>query len=1704
MKRFIQVFNSLVGIMAIAFLFSQFANATVEVIIHDLEQASKKAAVTLSTNNIDQGKVLGVTNEVVLAATTPIPCADCDTPTYYTLTVAKTGSGTVTSSPVEINCGSTCSAIYTSGVAVTLTATPASGFVFSGWGGVCSGTGSCTLTMNSNKNVTATFGTATKLVTLNIARITSPAYGTVTSSPAGINCGDICGAVFPVGTAVTLKASPGQGYIFTGWRGCQPEGLQLTCTVTLNSDTTVSANFATNTFSIDVYKTGTGSGTIVSSPVGINCGSDCNSATFKGTPGSSVTFTATAVAGSKFLGWGGACIGNQTSCTVILADRPTNHYPRVMANFIPTDVPLADLIITSVEIKGIPKVGDFGINGWVTIKNQGSGTAKFQVPVGTEHYFAPSILNVSVFKSQLASDYVMVAGSGPAAVSTGDGTIIAPGESKEYDFFTMTDSRLYTRDDFLGTAGEKTLYFMVDIENLVSESDIINNIYTKKFTVSATTSSISLITPKSGEVWRIGSTYTIQWQNSDVAPTTRSVQLYTNPVGSATVCLIANSVPDRGSYTWTIPTTIDRNCWGTHVLTVLRLDGSNIKGQSEVFTISSTPSSMFKIAEISTFAPSYVPGANVNFKVRGIEPDGTATAYEEGFRVSGQIYFGSEPYTPASPQTVSYEPTGWWQLTLIAPSSNGSYKMRVVLSCSFDTGVACAEKYGTGGPQVEQMVPFMVGTTSSGINIITPNGGERWVVDKTYTIGWSTKGVPTSYYNSYPLIELVSGDSSDSAVLTNWRSQDKFANSDDSRFGRTSFTVSKTLAGKNFYVRVSVGDNTGGLSFRGTTAGQVTVVTSPPWRVCAGSPEMVRRSALGTDEFGRLGLDISSHPEILRYRIQWFSGGWSDWYIPGVDDVDWKTDDITKPHRVWAYFGDHNHEFEKCSTTVGNKPDFIVEDINVVNRSTSGEKVFSVRYKNIGSIALAQMLTVELVDTDTGDIYSQSIGGGDIPSGFSYDLEMAQAIREQTRARFYVKAKVDSTNKFVESNENNNELTKTISFTPVTSGKIIDDSKADNDPVLLRRSNGDLIVVYTSEQAGANIGAAYSKISKDNGKTWQGPYKIVDSWGKIDLIENISKQLVVIATDLTPGRIGGGSVTLVSIDGVTWTNQRPVTVTSLNDGYGSIEQSSDGSYYVTFNVSSGVWQSYITKSTDLITWEAAWPVSVDGAPIYGSSIMQASDGTYYLVGYTSVLADESTITPALVALRSTDVKNWVKDNSVNILAHSTMGQHMIEMQGIPTLFYAFDPAFGQARLYYASKKSSWNSPQVAAHGPFPFGVSSVVMSDGSVAIAYMKEVNGQRDIFFQNIGGLIVGGTPDLVVSSISLEPSVPVVGQEVIIKAVVKNIGTVDAFILNSQPLSGPTANLKISGFGYNYVEGTGGAIGTNDNPPIKPGSTATYIFGKHSTIKLSNIGPYSISVTADGGSSDAGGIGVIDESNEGNNTLVKTIIVDNKKVDLKSISAEESVQQRIQQLEYKVSELERQLVENEKQLAQKIDQQLTNRVAGKILLQVEGNGEAWYVDKDTQKKFYLKDGNTAYTALQAFGLGISNENLAKIPVSTSEQVVAKDSDGDGLDDQFETAIGTNPMNKDTDNDGYDDGMEISSGYSPLGPGKTTVDASLVKRLEGKIILAVNKHGEAFYISNGIAHYLKDGASAYQIMRNQSLGITNNDLRKIQVGEFE
>ncbi len=77
-------------------------------------------------------------------------------PSTFALTVTKSGQGSVSSAPSGIKCGRDCSESYAAGTAVVLTAKAGRGYSFTGWSGACSGTGTCTVTMNADKTVTAT------------------------------------------------------------------------------------------------------------------------------------------------------------------------------------------------------------------------------------------------------------------------------------------------------------------------------------------------------------------------------------------------------------------------------------------------------------------------------------------------------------------------------------------------------------------------------------------------------------------------------------------------------------------------------------------------------------------------------------------------------------------------------------------------------------------------------------------------------------------------------------------------------------------------------------------------------------------------------------------------------------------------------------------------------------------------------------------------------------------------------------------------------------------------------------------------------------------------------------------------------------------------------------------------------------------------------------------------------------------------------------------------------------------------------------------------------------------------------------------------------------------------------------------------------------------------------------------------------------
>jgi len=143
----------------------------------------------------------------------------------YTLNVTAV-SGTVVKNPNQ--------ATYNSGVNVVLTATPATGYVFTSWSGDATGsTNPLTVTMNSNKNITANFAAVVNAYTLNVTAVN----GTVVKNPDQ--------PTYNSGLSVQLTATANSGYTFTSWSG-DATGSVNPLTVVMNSNKNITANFTLN------------------------------------------------------------------------------------------------------------------------------------------------------------------------------------------------------------------------------------------------------------------------------------------------------------------------------------------------------------------------------------------------------------------------------------------------------------------------------------------------------------------------------------------------------------------------------------------------------------------------------------------------------------------------------------------------------------------------------------------------------------------------------------------------------------------------------------------------------------------------------------------------------------------------------------------------------------------------------------------------------------------------------------------------------------------------------------------------------------------------------------------------------------------------------------------------------------------------------------------------------------------------------------------------------------------------------------------------------------------------------------------------------------------------------------------------------------------------------------------------------------------
>lgn len=253
---------------------------------------------------------------VTLSSDQSITASFSQSASATTLTVTVTGNGTVSGGGIACTSvgGSGCTASETAGSNVTLTATPAAGAGFAGWGGACAGSATtCVVTMDSAKLVTAAFNGGASGSTEPVV-VAVVGNGSVTGS--GIDCGGTakkCTVNVAAGSSVTLTATAASGGLFTGWSG-SCTGAASTCTVTVAAPTSVTATFSGGTtgsgptLSVSVRGPGTVSGG------GIDCGGGASTCSATVTKGSTVTLTATPQPGATFDGWAGACHGTAKTC----------------------------------------------------------------------------------------------------------------------------------------------------------------------------------------------------------------------------------------------------------------------------------------------------------------------------------------------------------------------------------------------------------------------------------------------------------------------------------------------------------------------------------------------------------------------------------------------------------------------------------------------------------------------------------------------------------------------------------------------------------------------------------------------------------------------------------------------------------------------------------------------------------------------------------------------------------------------------------------------------------------------------------------------------------------------------------------------------------------------------------------------------------------------------------------------------------------------------------------------------------------------------------------------------------------------------------------------------------------------------------------------------------------------------------------------
>jgi hypothetical protein len=292
-------------------------------------------SVTLAASPNSGAMFINWTGDAVCSGKTTLTCTFTMpnrnvsvSPFYRVQTIVNvvktgTGQGMIASTPAGITCGTDCSQTFFDSTPITLTATPVTGSDFLGFSGVsCLPPSSNTSTVcrfvpvGNTQNIGASFTLESRTVNLTVN-----GDGAVMSGPFGCDASTgPCAFTGDFGSQVVFTATPGAGNRVLSQTGCTSMTTgtnSSTCTVILNQTTGNKSVTVTFSFLMAVSQSGNGTGTVASTPAGINCGADCSE---QYAPGTSVLLNRTPAAGSSVGNWGGDCAfrGFNASCTLAM------------------------------------------------------------------------------------------------------------------------------------------------------------------------------------------------------------------------------------------------------------------------------------------------------------------------------------------------------------------------------------------------------------------------------------------------------------------------------------------------------------------------------------------------------------------------------------------------------------------------------------------------------------------------------------------------------------------------------------------------------------------------------------------------------------------------------------------------------------------------------------------------------------------------------------------------------------------------------------------------------------------------------------------------------------------------------------------------------------------------------------------------------------------------------------------------------------------------------------------------------------------------------------------------------------------------------------------------------------------------------------------------------------------------------------------